>query len=75
MSNFDSLIIPDNGNHRSTTEDSATMYEYKGIKFQVFKIKNVFGVFVGDDDIAPLFKTKDEAIQYAKDQINNKAAA
>ena len=51
------------------------MYEYKGIKFQVFKLKGVFGVFVGDDDIAPLFATKHEAIEYAKNEINNKAAA
>lgn len=51
------------------------MYEYKGVKFQVFKMNQVFGVFVGDDDIAPLFKTKHEAIEYAKNEINNKAAA
>jgi hypothetical protein len=51
------------------------MYEYKGIKFQIFQFNSVFGVFVGDEDIAPLFKTKAEAIEYAKNEINNKAAA
>lgn len=51
------------------------MYQYKNIKFQVFKFNGVFGVLIGNDDIAPLFPTKHAAIEYAKNEINNKAAA
>jgi len=51
------------------------MYEYKGVKFQVGKVMSAYAVLVGDDDIAPLFKTKQEAIEYAKNEINNRAAA
>ena len=52
------------------------MYEYKGVKFQVFKFKNVYGVFVGDSNTSSqLLKTKDEAIEYAKNEINQKTGA
>ena len=39
MSNFDSLIIPDNGNYRSTTEESATM-NVQGKVTGVYRLNN-----------------------------------
>jgi hypothetical protein len=51
------------------------MFKYKGVKIELFIFGYAFGVFVNNADDSPLFNTKQEALEYAKNLVDQMAVA